>query len=85
MKTVVSGTEWPAALTRREKEVLHWIAQGKSNWEAGRILDCSQETVKKHLYSIYRKLNVENRTSAAATYLRVKARGKEGRAKAIGR
>lgn len=56
-------------LTDRETEVLFWIAQGKSNSEIGQILSTSPRTVNKHLEQIYKKLNVGNRTSAAAVYL----------------
>lgn len=53
-------------LTGRESDVLLWIAHGKTNREIGMILDMSPRTVNKHLEQIYRKLGVENRTSAAA-------------------
>ncbi|MDY6978192.1 MAG: DNA-binding response regulator [Pseudomonadota bacterium] len=53
------------ALTARESEILLWIAQGKSNAEVALILDLSPRTVNKHLESVYRKLGVDNRTSAA--------------------
>ncbi|HDZ47756.1 hypothetical protein LCGC14_0107470 [marine sediment metagenome] len=53
-------------LTRRESQVLLWIAQGKTNREIGQILELSPRTVNKHLEQVFRKLGVENRTSAAA-------------------
>lgn len=56
-------------LTDRESEVLYWIAQGKANREIGQILTMSPRTVNKHLEQIFKKLGVENRTSAAAVYL----------------
>jgi DNA-binding CsgD family transcriptional regulator len=52
-------------LTERQAEVLHWVAQGKSNPEIGIILGSSKLTVKKHLESIFHTLGVENRTAAA--------------------
>ena len=52
-------------LTPREREVLSWVSEGKSNWEVGQIVGCVEQTVKKHLQHIYRKLGVENRTPAA--------------------
>ncbi len=52
-------------LSKRESEVLAWVGQGQTNDEIGRILGCSQRTVKKHLERIYIKLGVENRTAAA--------------------
>ena len=48
---------------------MHWVSQGKSNWEVAQILGCVEQTVKKHLQRINRKLGVENRV-AAANYLR---------------
>jgi DNA-binding CsgD family transcriptional regulator len=55
-------------LTRRENEVLHWLAAGKSNAEMAEILGVSPATVGKHLERIYEKLGVENRTAAASFY-----------------
>jgi DNA-binding CsgD family transcriptional regulator len=52
-------------LSKRETEVLAWVAQGKTNDEIGHILRCSHRTVQKHLERIYVKLGVENRTTAA--------------------
>jgi DNA-binding CsgD family transcriptional regulator len=53
-------------LTRREAEVLAWVAQGKTNAEIAAILGTRPRTVHKHLDHIFDKLGVENRTSAAA-------------------
>jgi len=57
------------ALTNREAEVLSWIAKGKTNSEIGQILDTSPRTINKHCENIYRKINVENRTTAAGKAL----------------
>lgn len=56
-------------LTQREMEVLSWIAQGKSNRDIASILSLSPRTIDKHLEVIFAKLNVENRTAAAALIL----------------
>jgi DNA-binding CsgD family transcriptional regulator len=53
-------------LTPREREVLDWVAYGKSNAEIAAILRISAATVGKHLEHIYPKLGVENRTAAAS-------------------
>lgn len=53
-------------LTRREAEVLTWVARGKSNSEIAEILQVRTKTVDKHLERIYPKLGVENRTAAAS-------------------
>lgn len=52
-------------LTYREMEVLQLIAQGMSNAEIAGQLFLSEKTVKNHLTSIFRKLNVSDRTQAA--------------------
>lgn len=55
-----------AKLTGREKEVLKWIGQGKSNWEISRILGISERTAKYHTSNILEKLGISNRVQAAA-------------------
>ena len=52
-------------LTPREREILRLIAQGKSNAEVARTLAISETTVKGHLWRLYRKIGVSNRTAAA--------------------
>ncbi|MBU2964659.1 response regulator [Amphritea sp. 2_MG-2023] len=56
-------------LTEREAEVLFWLSRGKTNIEMGQILSMSPRTVNKHLEPIYRKLSVENRTTAVSVCL----------------
>jgi DNA-binding response OmpR family regulator/DNA-binding CsgD family transcriptional regulator len=58
-------------ITERESDVLYWIGNGKTNREIGQILNTSPRTVNKHLEQIYRKLEVDNRTSAAAIAIRL--------------
>lgn len=58
------------SVTGREADVLLWIANGKTNREIGQILEMSPRTVNKHLEQIFKKLGVENRTSAAAAALK---------------
>jgi LuxR family maltose regulon positive regulatory protein len=53
-------------LSQRELEVLHLIAVGRTNQEIARQLIVSPGTVKAHTSSIYRKLDVANRTEAVA-------------------
>jgi DNA-binding NarL/FixJ family response regulator len=52
-------------LTRRELEILSYIAEGHFNKEIGNILDISERTVKNHISSIFKKLEVSDRTQAA--------------------
>ncbi len=56
-------------LSRREVEVLGWVAEGKTNAEIGAILSARPRTVAKHLERIFQKLGVENRTAAATFVL----------------
>jgi NarL family two-component system response regulator LiaR len=53
------------ALTAREEEILKLLATGESNREIGRRLFISEQTVKNHVASIFRKLQVNDRTKAA--------------------
>jgi DNA-binding CsgD family transcriptional regulator len=53
-----------APLTSREREVLDWVAAGKTNRDVAAILGASPRTVEKHLERIYEKLGVETRTAA---------------------
>lgn len=61
-------------VTGREADVLLWIANGKTNREIGQILEMSPRTVNKHLEQVFRKLGVENRTSAAAIAIKCLAK-----------
>lgn len=61
-------------LTDRESEVLYWIGNGKTNREIGLILDNSPRTINKHLEQVFKKLDVDNRTSAAAIAIRLLAK-----------
>jgi DNA-binding CsgD family transcriptional regulator len=56
-------------LTKREAEVLAWIARGKGNYDIGVILGTKRRTISKHVEHILTKLNVENRTAAAVVAL----------------
>ncbi|HHY71319.1 MAG TPA: response regulator transcription factor [Thermoanaerobacterales bacterium] len=59
-------------LTVREKEVLAHIAEGMSNGEISHKLGISEKTVKNHVSSILRKLNLMDRTQAAVFAIRNK-------------
>jgi two-component system nitrate/nitrite response regulator NarL len=52
-------------LTAREREVMVLVSNGLSNKEVGRRLNITEGTVKIHLYAIYQKVAVNNRTSLA--------------------
>ena len=52
-------------LTRREREIVKKLAEGRSNREIARHFHISPHTVRTHLYNIYKKINVENRFQAS--------------------
>ena len=56
--------EQQSLLTQRQQEVLGLIAQGHSNKEIGLRLHLSEATVKMHVSSIFRALNVASRTQS---------------------
>ena len=63
------------SLTPREREIVHWLCEAKSNSEIGQIVGCSKETVRRHLRHAYQKLGVENRIQAINLLLRENADG----------
>lgn len=56
-------------LTAREREVLAWVARGKTNAEIAELLWLAPSTVRKHLENVYAKLGVSTRTAAVARFL----------------
>lgn len=58
-----------AVLSERELEVLALLIQGQTNKEMAVALTVTVNTVKKHLQSIFTKLNVDNRAAAVARAL----------------
>ncbi len=68
-----AGEFWPGArlgLTQRESEVLALLVAGLSNRAIAGKLVLGEETVKSHVRSLYRKLEVGDRAAAVATALR---------------
>jgi DNA-binding CsgD family transcriptional regulator len=56
-------------LTAREREVVSWVARGKTNAEIAELLWLAPSTVRKHLENVYAKLGVNTRTAAVACFL----------------
>ncbi len=70
---LAAGEFWPGAhlgLTQRESEVLSLMVAGHHNRAIASRLVVGEETVKSHVSSVYRKLDVSDRSSAVATALR---------------
>ena len=61
-----------ALLTRREMEVLKLLSVGLYNKEIGEKLNISERTVKNHISSIFKKIEVTDRTQAAVFSIRNK-------------
>ena len=57
-------------LTPREREVLGWVARGKSASEIGEILHITKRTVDEHVQTAVRKLGAMNRANAVAIAIR---------------
>ncbi|WP_448034353.1 LuxR C-terminal-related transcriptional regulator [Bradyrhizobium liaoningense] len=56
-------------LTPRERQIARLVSEGMSNKEIARQLDVSPGTVKVHLYNIFQKLEITNRTVLATLAL----------------
>jgi DNA-binding CsgD family transcriptional regulator len=65
---IVGTAATPSAdgLTRREREVLALVAEGRTNRQIGEALFISEKTASVHVSNILAKLGVANRTEAAA-------------------
>jgi DNA-binding NarL/FixJ family response regulator len=61
MRPILPQTAFPD-LTEREREILGWIALGKSNSEIAEDLVLSPKTVSNHVSNIFSKLHVVDRS-----------------------
>ncbi|WP_375412589.1 autoinducer binding domain-containing protein [uncultured Bradyrhizobium sp.] len=60
----------PMVLTPREREVMTWVAAGKTAWATSAILKISEDTVNKMASTAMQKLNVHTRAQAVAECIR---------------
>ena len=69
---VESRTDDPVyqLLSRREVEVLHLLADGRANRDISGMLFISEKTVKNHVSSVLRKMDVNDRTQAVVDAMR---------------
>jgi LuxR family quorum sensing-dependent transcriptional regulator len=65
-----AGSAHKPIVTNRQREVLTWVAAGKSAWEIGEILNISARTVEEHAQQILQRLGAVNRTQAVAIAIR---------------
>lgn len=56
-------------LSERQRQILRWLNEGKTNWEISQILEITEKNVKYHVEQIFAKLEVRNRTQAVAKAL----------------
>lgn len=68
-RTSGTATQHPPDITPREREILQWLAQGKSTWDISVILNISERTVKFHVGNLLQKLNASTRAHAVAIAL----------------
>lgn len=66
-KPIFENPNFPELLTRREIELLYWMAAGRSNTEMAELLHISNNTVRYHLKNVYKKLDVTNKAAAVST------------------
>lgn len=62
----------PKRLTRRQRDILHEVASGRSNSEIAERLHISVETVKSHMRQLLMRLGARNRTELATLYQRTR-------------
>jgi len=58
-----------STVSQRETDCLHWAARGKTNWEIGKILKISDNTVRYHLKNVFVKLHASSRSNAVSRAL----------------
>ena len=60
-KLTVSAATGKFGLTRREETILRLLMEGRDNITISELLVISENTLKKHILNIYRKLGIKNR------------------------
>jgi LuxR family quorum sensing-dependent transcriptional regulator len=69
-KIKVGSGDARSVLRPREREVMQWVAAGKTTWDIGAILHISSDTVNKTIASAMRRLEVHTRAQAVSEALR---------------
>jgi DNA-binding CsgD family transcriptional regulator len=65
-----AGNGMPTPLTRRETQILTYVADGCTNRQIAALLRISEQTIKNHVSAILRKLHANDRTHAVTLALR---------------
>ena len=71
-KTIKEGKtqDMMEKLSPKEVRILEMLSQGKTNKEIAEDLEITEKTTRNYVSSVLKKLNVDNRTEAAAYFLR---------------
>jgi LuxR family quorum sensing-dependent transcriptional regulator len=64
------GRDYSKRLTERERDVLQWIAAGKTSWEIGTMSGVSEHAINKIINAAMVKLDAVTRTQAVVTAIR---------------
>lgn len=75
LQRIFSKNKPTIELTDREHELVHYLEKGFKNKEIAKILYVSENTIKKHLQNLYRKLDTGNRTELLYKLNRLKKCG----------
>jgi len=66
-----AGQQQKVQLTRKQQEILSWVAEGKTSWEISVIMRCKEETVNYHVKGILRRLCATNKAHAVSKAMRL--------------
>jgi two-component system, NarL family, nitrate/nitrite response regulator NarL len=77
--TRIVDTHGANLLSKREQDVVRWLAEGNTNREIARKLNISENTVKNYLFQVFNKLGVSSRVEVVIYAASQKAGEQSGR------
>jgi two-component system nitrate/nitrite response regulator NarL len=77
--TKIVDTQGANLLSKREQDVVRWLAEGNTNREIARKLNLSENTVKNYLFQVFNKLGVSSRVEVVIYAASQKAGGRSTR------
>jgi DNA-binding CsgD family transcriptional regulator len=57
-----------ASLTKRQRQVIALVSQGKTNTEIGREIGCRADSVKNHIYNIHQRIGTNGSRAKLAAW-----------------